>query len=278
MVLLAFKRPDPITVASMIAHLKPNRDAFTGLAYQYFAICGTGSNDVGGSNDCSEEDAVGLLPHLAKGHPTPVAADLGAQLSAGLGTGLNGSPLELWPVISYGNPGNASVLNRLLNSNAATQAFINDAVKTAHAQKLTGFNFDLETAGMSANLTTFLQKFTVAMHAANPRIGVSYDAGNTPLSSQILMDRWISMGTYTSSLPDFISGLAEGIKSSGTAFGVGLCPICYAASPDSTKARFDAIATYGAEVREIDLWAADYTGAFNASWDTYWPHLKTFLE
>ena len=53
------------------------------------------------------------------------------------------------------------------------QAFINDAVKTAHAQKLTGFNFDLETAGMSANLTTFLQKFTVAMHAAREKKKIS---------------------------------------------------------------------------------------------------------
>ena len=108
-------KPDPITVASMIAHLKPYRDGFTGLAYQYFAICGEGSNDVGGSNDCTPAEAVGM-PHLAKGHPTPVAADLGAQLTAGLGTGLGGSPLELWPTISYGNPGNASVLNRLLDN------------------------------------------------------------------------------------------------------------------------------------------------------------------
>ena len=48
-------------------------------------------------------------------------------------------------------------------------------------------------------------------------------------------------------------------------------------SANSTKARFDAIAAYGDKVREIDLWAADTTGAFNSSWDNYWPHLRTWL-
>ena len=94
-------------------------------------------------------------------------------------------------------------------------------MKVAHAQKLTGFNFDLETGGMSPNLTSFLRKFTNGMHAATPRIGVSYDAGNTPLSKTVAMDRWISMGTYTSSLAGFTAGLAEGMESAGTAFGVG---------------------------------------------------------
>ena len=73
-----------ITVQTFIDGLKPHRNAFTGLAYQYFAICGEGSNDPGGSNDCRPEDATGA-PHLAPGHPILTPPDLGAQLTAGLG-------------------------------------------------------------------------------------------------------------------------------------------------------------------------------------------------
>jgi len=87
------------------------------------------------------------------------------------------------------------------------------------------------------------------MNAASPRIGVSYDAGNTPIAS-VAMDRWVSMATYTGSTPNFlsgthtdpalvvsapalvadpyvvVSGLATGMKTCGSKFGVGLCPIC----------------------------------------------------
>ena len=41
---------------------------------------------------------------------------------------MHGSALELWPTISYGNPGNASVLNRLLNDDDAAAKFIADAI------------------------------------------------------------------------------------------------------------------------------------------------------
>ena len=110
-------KPNPITVQGMIDGLKPHRMAFTGLAYQYFAICGEGSNDVGGSNDCHPKDATGA-PHLAQGHPTLTPPDLGATLTAGLGKGYQGSPLELWPTISYGN--NLSTLCQCAMGNNST--------------------------------------------------------------------------------------------------------------------------------------------------------------
>ena len=50
-----------ITVDTMISALAENRDSFTALGYQYFAICGEGSNQPGGSNDC--EDSDGNLPY-----------------------------------------------------------------------------------------------------------------------------------------------------------------------------------------------------------------------
>ena len=213
---------------------------------------------------------------------------------------MHGSALELWPTISYGNPGNASVLNRLLNDDDAAAKFIADAIAIAHKQKLTGFNWDLEAVGQvstataatrlpskadrcqqpavdSAKLGPFLQKFGAALHAATPVIGISYDAGNSPIAGVQDMDRWVSMATYTGSLPSYLSGLAQGIKSSGSKFGVGLCPLCQILSEADTEARFAALAKYNGTVREIDLWAAEYSVPPSVHWEYYWPRLAKWL-
>merc|ERR1711957_168921 len=196
---------------------------------------------------------------------------MGAQLRQRLDT-----EVELWPVITWGNPGNASVLNKLLDDPAATAKFVADAIKIAHAQNLTGFNFDVEVQGISGNFTSFMKTFVSAMHAAVPRIGVSLDAGNTPLwTGEPMMDRWISMATYTSSFPDFNSSLAQGMKASGSQFGVGLCPTCSVLDAPPVEARFAEIARYGGLVREIDLWAADVVG--KPSWEFFWPQLEKWL-
>ena len=253
--------PEPTknqTAQSFIDGLQPHRMVFTGLAYQYFAICGAGSNDPGGSNDCKPADATGA-PHLALGHPTQTPPNIGTQLTAGLGAGFQDSPLELWPTISYGNPGNATVLNSLIDDHAAIEQFIADAITIAHQQKLTGFNFDLEsTQGganpkVSVNLPTFLQKFGAALQAADPPVRVGYDAGNTPMAGVEDMDRWISMATYTGNTAAYLAGLANGMQSLGSKFGVGLCPTCGQLSEAATQARFDGIAKYNTTVREIDL-------------------------
>ena len=190
-VLIWVANPNNVTRNNdMITDLKAHRRGFTAIAYQAFAVCGEGSDDVGGSNDCAKADATGA-PHLAPGHPTKVPADLGKQLRAALG-----DDLELWPVISYGNPGNASVLNKLLNDADVTSAFVKDAIATAHAQNLTGYNLDLETGGMG-DITAFLKALSEGLHGASPPIGVSYDAGNTPTAPDATdMTRWVSMATY----------------------------------------------------------------------------------
>ena len=259
-------------LGEMIQDLKAHRAGFTGLAYQYFGICGHGSNDAGGSKDCTPEDARGM-PHLAQAHPTGVPRDIGARLRKELGP-----DLELWPVVSYGNPGNASVLNALLTNETVTEQFIADAIKVAHEQNLTGFNFDLEadaTVPWSNHVSGFLKNFTAAMHAAEPRIGVSYDGGSSPEGTADV-DRWISMGTYTSDLTDFKRGLATGIATCGPGkFGVGLCPSCGLLPEADVQARFDGIEYFGASdmVYEIDLWAYGATG-----WDFYWPRLEKWLD
>jgi len=280
-----YPQPDhkpPITVAGFIAGLKPHRNAFTGLSYQYFAICGAGSNDVGGSNDCHPADAMGA-PHLSQGHPILTPKDLGAQLTAGLGLGYQNSTLELWPTISYGNPGNRSVLDKLMTNDTAIAQFIADAISIAHEQQLTGFNFDVETSPDLINDTkwsAFLQKFGATLHAASPPIQISYDGGNLPVPGVEAMDRWISMGCYTSDLNGFLVDLAGGIKNSGAKFGVGLCPTCQTLSEDAIETRFAAIGTgpYGGVAREIDLWAADYQVPASPQWEYYWPQLEKWLQ
>ena len=130
-------------IDAMIADMRAHRESISAIAYQYWAICGEGSNDEGGSKDCSPEDAKGGV-HLAPGHPTGVPSDLHSQLISGLGNSSSGAIVELWPTISYGNPGNASVLNRLLANRTLTARFAADAIKFAHAQSLSGYNIDIE--------------------------------------------------------------------------------------------------------------------------------------
>ena len=117
-----------------------------------------------------------------------MARNLGATLTTALGKGYQGSMLELWPTISYGNPDNSSVLNTLYNNDTAVDQFVADAIVVAH-------NLDLETQGVDmAKLTIFIQKLGNGLHAATPPIKISYDAGNTPVAGVMAMDRWVSMG------------------------------------------------------------------------------------
>ena len=251
------------TLDAMIADLKSHRSSFTGIAYQYFAICGQGSNDDGGSKDCPASDAKGE-PHLSQGHPVGVPLDLHAQLKKKLDV-----DVELWPTISYGNPGNANVLNRLLANETLQKKFAADAVVVAKAQNLTGFNFDLETLGM-VDVAPFLKVFGNVVHASG--IKFSYDALNYPVQGADA-DRWISMATYTSDINAFRTGLKEGLQSSGEKFGVGLCPSCAVLSESAVQDRFDAIQSIGkGAFRELDMWAYGATG-----WDYFWPRLQTWL-
>lgn len=129
-----------------------------------------------------------------------------------------------------------------------------------------------------AKLAPFLQKFGAALHVATPPVLVSYDAGNTPVNGVKDMDRWISTGTYTGSTLAYLLGLAEGVRISGSKFGVWLCPICQTLSQGDTKKRFDAINKCNGTIREIDLWAADYIVPATPRWEYYWPLLEKWLQ
>ena len=84
-----------------VADLRRHRGGFTAISFMFHGICGAGSDDAGGSMDCAKQDAAGA-PHLARAHPPTVAPALPAQLARAF------PGKELWPMIAYGNPGNAS--------------------------------------------------------------------------------------------------------------------------------------------------------------------------
>ena len=216
------------TINATLANLHRLRKSFTGIAYQAYAICGEGSNAPNGSMDCSPDDASGV-PHFAHGHPVGVPSDLGARIRAAAG-----ESVELWPVISYGNPGEADVLNRLIADPDALDKFADAAIKEAHAKGLTGYNLDLETSGVEG-MDGFLQALAARLHNAAPPVLLSYDGGNTPVSSAVL-DRWISMATYTPDINGFIACVSQGVARSGAKFGVGLCPACFATDAQGVKA------------------------------------------
>merc|ERR1712118_630414 len=90
------------------------------------------------------------------------------------------------------------------------------------------------------------------------------------------MDRWISMATYTGNIQDYKSSLAQGIKASGSAFGVGLCPVCQVLGKNDVEMRFSELAKYSGQVRELDMWASSNTVGSN-SWQYYWPQLEKWL-
>ena len=92
------------------------------------------------------------------------------------------------------------------------------------------------------------------------------------------MDRWISMGTYTGNTTSYLAQLKQGVESSGSKFGVGMCPSCQMLDEADTETRFAAIEGYNGTVREIDLWAADYKVPTSPRWEFYWPRLQKWLQ
>jgi hypothetical protein len=264
----------------LIPTLKKHRASFTGIIYQALAICGA---DGGKENGCSPADSVGP-PHLARGHPLGVVPELAATLRKELG-----EDLELFPIVSYGNPGNATLLDALLNSPAAVERFAKDAVAFLHKENLTGINFDLEPSNTppvpAEKLGSFLSSFADALHAADPPLRVSYDqfTRKPDGAASADLDRWISMATYAATPVSFYSALVSGLADANDKFGAGLCPSCYPTdSADNVDGIFDVLGFKDktrdyTKVRELDVWAAWGSGQFDG-WEEYWPRLEEWLK
>jgi len=282
----------------VISELRKHRSAFTGIIYQFFAICGEGSKD------CQPEAAVGR-PHLAPGHcgcaPLPGAnsarqhhcdcpADLAERLRAAFGP-----ELELIPIISYGDTSSTVLLNELLtDSGGAATAFRKDALAYAEQHSLSGFNWDLEpgpyvgpdvansTRTWQGNVRPFMAKFSAAMRGAGRSTG--WDS-NGYEGFALDIDRWVDMTTYSNSYSGrgFDDDMRKSIFSVGTGgkYAVGYCPSCQLLNESGVAARFEALHTApGSSVRTIDLWAVYGNGGGDGvtpGWSLFWPKLEAWL-
>jgi hypothetical protein len=102
-------------VDQTIEMLRAHRKGFTGIAFQYFSICGKypgfGRHPVDWVQ-CTKQQMFDP-PHLAQAHPYGVPADFGPQLKKALG-----DELEVWPVVNFGNgyPGDGGSVPLMLTS------------------------------------------------------------------------------------------------------------------------------------------------------------------
>ena len=116
-------------------------------------------------------------------------------------------------------------IQQMINNTASKAAFIGDLIKGAHAQQATGVNLDWETGFPYGIINPFMRELADAMHAAQPPLKLSYDASSSPYSlgttrvchnpTLAPLDRWISMQTYTGSLPGFVNALEVGLNCTG---------------------------------------------------------------
>ena len=282
-------------IDTVISELLKNRAAFTGITYQYFAICGEGSKD------CKPEAAVGL-PHLAPGHCGCAPIDASAMSASGLRSlhgncdcppdiaerfrAAFGPELELVPVISYGDTNSTVLLNQLLTDSGGTaKAFRKEALAYAKQHNLTGFNYDLEpttttTRTWQANARPFMAQFSAAMREAGRSTG--WDS-NGYEGFPLDIDRWIDMTTYYNSYSGhgFDDNMRKSIFSVGPErYALGYCPSCQLLNESEVATRFEALhSAPGSFVRTLDLWAVYGNGGDGVppGWELFWPKLEAWL-
>jgi len=263
---LALSNNDTYMREELMPILVERRKSYTGIIYQWLTLCYEGADP----SSCDEADRVGP-PHLAvvRGADLDVAALL--------------EPLDvrLFPILSLGNPGNASKFVELARNPELVHRFVRDAVGVLKAHNLTGLNFDMEISGSTHGLIEpFLKAVYEGLHAEG--FQVTWDGfGLKPAGVTVPLDSYIFMSTYMTPLPDYARALAKGAADVGDRMGVGLCPTCADDTEDVVKQRFDLLYKTP-RAREIDLWSlwgrSDH-GQYNVKgWEHYWPALETWLN
>eukprot|EP00941_MAST-03F_sp_MAST-3F-sp1_P002249 g2249.t1 len=261
---------------TLIPQLRQHRDSFTGIIAQGLAICGSyqGNRDgyCGEPNGNISLSDVGP-PHFALNHPiASVTKTLPNLLRAELG-----EDLEVFQIISYGNPGQPDLLNKLTDSKALTDQFIQDAIEYAHEVGLTGINFDIEING-ATGIPKFTKAFANALHNANPPLMCTYDSFARK-EGVANMDRWISMNTYVNDEKAFSSNAKIGFNDANDKFAAGLCPSCY---PKDSKLNVDGIfhslRTQFGKIREIDLWSTWGSSHATYGFQYYWKNMREWLH
>ena len=256
-------------------HLEAHRASFTGIIYQGLAVCGNVSGHT--YHYCAAADNVGA-PHLGMGHPTGVPADLPELFRDRLG-----DDLELYPILSYGDTTDVTLLDALFASEPLAEAFAADALAYAAAHGLQGLNFDIEptaTGTFWEDAPKFLGVVEAAFAAAGKR--VTWDS-NGPEGRAYPVDEWIAMTTYGYDTGDgYQLEAVRGLTAVGPdRFGFGMCPTCTLHNASDVAGRFAYLAKPpGSLAREIDLWAT-YGGAGDAyfdNWADYWAPLAAWLQ
>lgn len=221
---------------------------------------------------------------------------------------------------------------------ARPQAYIAAAKAEATKRNITGFQFDFEAPGQAnnANKTMWLdtlrfhETFAAALAPQGTLTSVAvmctanvtgnasaqapqrfcgngaFDHYNASASPAILQEmaasahvqRFVSMGTYSTDMATDINQLDWFMKHFPSKFGYGACPTCASVATQSVSEvlfRFGLARAYG--VREVDLFAfsacvprvpvslltwPQYACVGRRKslpqWEIYWPHLEAFLH
>ena len=258
-----------------LAALAPyaGRNSFNAFAYQAYSLCGRNTHN------CNSAKKTGD-PYFSCVHSTDSCGNVAVSARAVLGR-----HMAIWPLISMNGP-DCDFLNGMLKNETLTNEFTNAAIAEAHNFNFTGYNLDFESGGINGDehpksadgqyeltlgwVATFAQK----LHAASPRIGVSYDTGVGPqwgsTKSQLLIkaspvDRLISMATYNPKFMQYESELAAWSRAVGPRYGVGLCPACQNLTEAEVKSRFEVLRLHKGKIFEIDMWAFP-DGYFTELW------------
>lgn len=239
------------------------KHSFNAFAYQAYSLCGRNNHN------CNSAKKTGD-PYFSCTHSSDSCGEVAARARAVLGP-----HIATWPLISMNGP-DCNFLNGLLKNETLSAKFTAAAVAEAHAYNFTGYNLDFESHGINGDehpkssdgqyeLTlAWVASFTQKLHAASPRIAVSYDTGVGPQwgssKSQSLIraspvDRLISMATYNKKFLQYESELSAWSRAVGPRYGVGLCPACQNLTTSEIKERFDVLRLHRNKIFEIDLWA-----------------------
>ena len=249
------------------------RNSFNAFAYQAYSLCGRNNHNCNSAKKTGE-------PYFSCVHSTDSCGNVAVSARAALGP-----HIATWPLISMNGP-DCDFLNGLLKNETLTTAFTNAAIAEAHTFNFTGYNLDFESHGINGDehpksadgqyeLTLgWVASFAQKLHAASPRIGVSYDTGVGPqwgssksraLIKASPVDRLISMATYNPKFVQYESELSAWSRAVGSRYGVGLCPACQNLTEAEVKSRFEVLRLHKGAIFEIDVWAFP-DGYFTEQW------------
>jgi hypothetical protein len=219
-------------VDEAIVALVKHRASFTGVAYQYYGICGALA-PWASKGYCSPQDSVGAAHLTAASYPAGVPSDIAERLRNGLG-----ADTELIALISYGDTTDISLLQQLVTNETLTSQFTQDALKEAKRQGLSGFQFDFEPTSKLdwyPSMSGFLANFSAVLQGHGLHVG--WDS-NGPEGVPYKVSTWMDMGTYYGG-EGYKVNMLQGIYTVGVdRFGLGYCPTCQQLKEDEVEERF----------------------------------------